>query len=109
MGYSIGKWIYLIDALDDLKKDMENKKFNPLDFLYNKDNIIYEEFMESIKPRVEFTILNCGYSIKENLMKLDLKRNKDILYNIVELGLMDKYIKVINHPDNTNETKRSDL
>lgn len=109
LGYSIGKWIYLIDALDDLKKDMENKKFNPLDFLYNKDNIIYEDFIESIKPRVEFTILSCGYSIKENLMKLDLKRNKDILYNIVELGLMDKYIKVINHPDNTNETKRSDL
>ena len=42
-------------------------------------------------------------------MTLNLNRNKDILYNIVELGLMDKYIKVINHPDDTNETKRSDL
>ncbi|WP_455821643.1 DUF5685 family protein [Clostridium butyricum] len=75
----------------------------------NKDNMIYEEFIESIKPRIEFTILNCGYSIKDNLMTLNLNRNKDILYNIVELGLMDKYIKVINHPDDTNETKRSDL
>lgn len=109
LGYSIGKWIYLIDALDDLKKDMEQNKFNPINFLYNKDNMIYDDFIESIKSRIEFTILNCGYSIKENLMQLDLKRNKDILYNIVELGLMDKYIKVINHPDNTNETKRSDL
>ncbi len=71
--------------------------------------MIYEEFIESIKPRIEFTILNCGYSIKDNLMTLNLNRNKDILYNIVELGLMDKYIKVINHPDDTNETKRSDL
>lgn len=109
LGYSIGKWIYLIDALDDLKKDLEDKKFNPINFLYNKDNMIYEEFIESIKPRIEFTILNCGYSIKDNLMTLNLNRNKDILYNIVELGLMDKYIKVINHPDDTNETKRSDL
>lgn len=67
--------------------------------------MIYEEFIESIKPRIEFTILNCGYSIKDNLMTLNLNRNKDILYNIVELGLMDKYIKVINHPDDTNETK----
>ena len=109
LGYSIGKWIYLIDALDDLKKDLEDKKFNPINFLYNKDNMIYEEFIESIKPRIEFTILNCGYSIKDNLMTLNLNRNKDILYNIVELGLMDKYIKVINHPNDTNETKRSDL
>ena len=109
LGYSIGKWIYLIDALDDLKKDMEQKKFNPINFLYNKENIIYDDFIESIKSRIEFTILNCGYSIKENLSQLNLNRNKDILYNIVELGLMDKYIKVINHPNNTNETKRSDL
>ena len=109
LGYSIGKWIYLIDALDDLKKDMEEKKFNPLNFLYNEDNMIYDDFIEFIKPRIEFTILNCGYSIKENLSQLNLTRNKDILYNIVNLGLMDKYIKVINNPDNTNETKRSDL
>lgn len=109
LGYSIGKWIYLIDALDDLKDDMCNKKFNPINFLYNKDNMVYEEFIELIKPRIEFTILNCGYSIRENLIQLDLKRNKDILYNIVEFGLMDKYIKVINHPEKTNETKRSDI
>ncbi|WP_294372005.1 DUF5685 family protein [uncultured Clostridium sp.] len=109
LGYSIGKWIYIIDALDDLKKDMEHKKFNPIDFLYNKSNMTYDQLTDSIKPRIEFTILSCGSIIKENLMKLNLKRNKDILFNIVELGLMDKYIKVINHPNNTNETKRSDL
>ena len=109
LGYSIGKWIYLIDALDDLKKDMSQGKFNPLNFLYNKDNMTYENLIESIKPRIEFTILNCGYSIKENLARLDIKRNKDILYNIVELGLMDKYLKVINHFEDTNKTKRSDL
>lgn len=109
LGYSIGKWIYLIDALDDLKDDMENKKFNPINFLYNKDNLEYNEFIELIKPKIEFTILNCGYTCKENLMMLDLKRNKDILYNIIELGLMDKYLRVINNPENTNETKRRDL
>ncbi|MGN0144466.1 MAG: DUF5685 family protein [Clostridium sp.] len=109
LGYSIGKWIYLIDALDDLKKDMSQKKFNPLDFLYNKDNMTYEDLIKSIESRIEFTILNCGYSIKENLSRLDIKRNKDILYNIVELGLMDKYLKVVNHSEDTNETKRSDI
>lgn len=109
LGYSIGKWIYLIDALDDLKADMEMNKFNPIDFLYNNEGLIYDEFIELIKSKIEFTILNCGYSCKENLMKLDFKRNEDILYNIIELGLMNKYITVIQNPQNTNETKRSDL
>lgn len=109
LGYSIGKWIYLIDALDDLKSDMEKEKFNPIDFLYNKDSLKYDEFIELIKPKIEFTILNCGYSCKENLERLKLRRNEDILYNIIELGLMDKYNNIINHPETTNETKRRDL
>lgn len=95
LGYSIGKWIYLIDALDDLKSDIEKKKFNPLAFLYNKESLSYDEFIELIKPKMEFTILNCGYTCRENLEKLNLARNKDILYNIIELGLMDKYINII--------------
>ncbi|MVX62090.1 hypothetical protein GKZ28_00040 [Clostridium chromiireducens] len=109
LGYSIGKWIYLIDALDDLKSDMEKGKFNPIDFLYNKDALIYDKFIGLIKSKIEFTILNCGYSCKENLERLKLRRNEDILYNIIELGLMDKYNNIINHPETTNETKRRDL
>ncbi|NOW59426.1 hypothetical protein DFH83_001406 [Clostridium saccharobutylicum] len=96
LGYSLGKWIYLIDALDDLKSDIEKNKFNPLNFLYNKESLPYDKFIQYIKPKLEFTILNCGYNCKENLKKLDLKRNKDILYNIIELGLMDKYVKIID-------------
>lgn len=109
LGYSIGKWIYLIDALDDLKSDMEKGKFNPINFLYNKNSLPYDKFIESVKPKIEFTILNCGYSCKENLDKLNLNRNNDILYNIIELGLMDKYANIVKHPESTNETKRRDL
>ena len=109
LGYSIGKWIYLIDALDDLKSDMEKEKFNPINFLYNKDSLVYDKFIESIKPKIEFTILNCGYSAKANLDKLQLNRNKEILYNIIEMGLMDKYIAVTKNPESSNETKRRDL
>ena len=104
LGYTLGKWIYLIDAFDDLKKDMENKKFNPINFLYNKDNKSYEELLPLIKERIEFTILNCSYNCKDILEKLPLKRNEEILKNILELGMMDRYLGVVN---NTREDKRS--
>lgn len=96
LGYALGKWIYLIDALDDLKEDMEKNKFNPINFLYNKENKNYEEFLNEIKTRIEFTILNCGCNCKEALDKLPLKRNREILENIISLGMMDKYEKIIN-------------
>ena len=27
-GYGVGKWVYLTDAADDIKKDLKNKSFN---------------------------------------------------------------------------------
>lgn len=104
LGYTLGKWIYLIDAFDDLKKDMKENKFNPINFLYNEDNKPYEELVILIKDRLEFNILNCSYNCKEILSILPLKRNEDILKNILELGMMDKYLSILN---NTREDKRS--
>jgi Family of unknown function (DUF5685) len=105
LGYTLGKWIYLIDALDDLKDDILNKKFNPINFLFNDNNQSYDDLIPLIQERLEFTILNCSYNCKDLLSKLPLKRNEDILKNILELGMMDKYISILN---NTSEDKRSD-
>lgn len=108
LGYTLGKWIYLIDAVDDLKEDIENKKFNPIIFLFNQDSKPYEELLNSIKDRLEFTILNCAYNCKEILSKLPLKRNSDILKNILELGIMDKYLSVINKRCESKRRKRNE-
>lgn len=94
-GYALGKWIYMIDALDDLQKDMEKQKFNPLNFLYNKESLTYPELLEQIKDRVSFTILNCGYNCKYYLELLPIYKNKNLLDNIITLGMMDQYNKVI--------------
>lgn len=104
LGYTLGKWIYLIDAFDDLKKDMKDNKFNPINYLFNSENKSYYELLPLIKDRLEFTILNCSYNCKEILEKLPLKRNEDILKNVLELGMMDKYLGILN---NTREDKRS--
>lgn len=97
LGYALGKWIYVIDALDDLKEDMEKNKFNPISFLFNSENKTYEVLIEEIRPRIEFTIMNCGYNCREALDKLPIKRNKEILENIISLGMMDKYTRITNN------------
>ena len=106
MGYSLGKWIYVIDALDDLKDDMDKNKFNPINYLYNKENKPYDEFFAQIKDRIEFTILNSGATCLECLRKFDLSKNKETLENIIELGMMDKYSNIIN-PCKCEDKKRS--
>lgn len=106
LGYALGKWIYLVDALDDLDDDMKKKKFNPLNHLFNKENLEYSQFIEKIKDRIEFSVLNCGCSCKNYLEELNLHKNKEILENIINLGMMDKYLNVINNCNGSCKKKK---
>lgn len=90
LGYNIGKWIYIIDAYDDLEEDMEKNKFNAINTIFNKEHVSFEEFLPSIKERIEFTLTCCASTALQNLNDLPLKKNKNLLYNIIELGLMEK-------------------
>lgn len=90
-GYFLGKWIYIIDAFDDLQKDIEDNKFNPINVLYNKNNEKYDTIKDNVKSITDMTLLNCGYSLSELIKSLDFNKNKDILDNIINLGIINKY------------------
>lgn len=106
-GYALGKWIYVIDALDDLEKDMKKNNFNPLNTLYNKNNEPYEILLDQIKEKVSFTLLNCGYNCKDILNKLPISKNKEILENIILLGMMKQYEQVIKACTCQNKKERN--
>lgn len=100
LGYNIGKWIYLIDAYDDLEKDMEKNKFNAINTIFNKEHLSFEEFLPSIKDRIEFTLTCCASTALQSLKKLPLIKNKNLLYNIIELGLMEKMEIIFKRSEN---------
>ena len=95
-GYALGKWIYMIDALDDLEKDMAKQHFNPICHLYNTEHLSYETLIKKVRDPISFTLLNCGYNCRTLLDDLPLKRHKAILQNIISLGMMDRYNKVLS-------------
>ncbi len=94
-GYSFGKWIYLIDALDDLKSDMQsNISFNPIEKSFNINNLPYESFIKSIKSDIDFLLIALISSCEEKLKKLPLNKNQEIIENVINLGLMDVYTNI---------------
>lgn len=97
LGYNLGKWIYIIDAYDDLEKDIKSNSFNVINSLLNTDNLDFESFSIVIKPRVDFILASCAEQCLKHLNNLPLIKNEAILRNILELGLMEKMDKVFNH------------
>lgn len=82
-GYCLGKWIYLLDAADDLEKDIKTGNFNPLKNVQN--------------PTENCTLLlnSCETECGKALDLLDIKKFKIILENIVFQGLKFSKEKVI--------------
>lgn len=84
MGFYLGKFIYIIDAYDDLKKDEKHGNYNPLSFMKKNSPNEFETFV-----RVNLTSLmaECAKSFE----RLPIIENTDILRNIIYSGVWTKY------------------
>ncbi len=95
-GYLLGRWIYIIDALDDLKDDLEEKSFNPF---IGKFSLSFPESYEEKKTEIfqyGRELLNItGAEMAAAYELLPLKRFKGILDNIVYLGLAASMERVL--------------
>lgn len=90
LGYNLGKWIYIIDAWDDLERDMKENKFNLINKIYNNEQLKYEDFSNTIREKIDFLLITCAANCMEYLTQIPLKKNKELLFNILQFGLMEK-------------------
>lgn len=88
LGYDLGRYIYLIDAVDDYHKDLKSKNYNPLVAKFGDNR---EAAMEFAEQSLMFTLSEAVKSY-DNLRILN---NKDILDNIIYLGLKQRVYSVL--------------
>ncbi len=90
LGYHLGQWVYLIDALDDYNKDLESNSFNP--FIKSKEcGNDYEE----VKNFAKMLLDGCITAYENAFLLLDLKNNKYLLENILFEGNLSTYCRII--------------
>ncbi|MFQ7077676.1 MAG: DUF5685 family protein, partial [Christensenellaceae bacterium] len=83
--YAVGKWIYLIDALDDYDKDKKKGAYNPFVLAFKCEDKC--ELMRRRKEEVEFAFHSLFFDIRENLSKIKFHFNRDLSDNILLRGL----------------------
>ena len=84
MGYYMGKFIYIIDAYDDIKKDERTGNYNPLLFLKRESPKEFETF---VKLNLTSLMTECAKSFE----RLPIVDNVDILRNIIYSGVWTRY------------------
>lgn len=89
LGYNLGKWIYTIDAYDDIEKDIKSGSYNPLLLQYKYSGEGAEEFKSKIRADIERDLI---YTLSQSAGSIELldMYHKGIIENIVYLGMNSK-------------------
>ncbi|WP_245674460.1 DUF5685 family protein [Andreesenia angusta] len=96
MGYNLGRWIYILDAFEDMENDLKENSYNPLllQYEYSEDETL-EEFKSRIVERVEFSLTFTLDNVSKSLEVLELYRNREIVENIVYMGMRFKMERIL--------------
>lgn len=84
MGFYLGKFIYIMDAYDDVDEDIAKENYNPLLSYY-----IEEDFDERCRDMMNLVLSECTNEFE----KLPCIEDVEILRNILYAGVWDKYDK----------------
>ncbi|MBQ8279626.1 MAG: hypothetical protein IJZ23_07275 [Roseburia sp.] len=84
LGFYMGKFIYLMDAYEDLEKDRKNNAYNPLLYMEKGNDQEFETFCKLLLTSM---ISECAKSFE----RLPILMHADILRNILYSGVWTKY------------------
>ncbi len=93
LGYNIGRWIYMIDAFDDIEKDRKSGNYNPFIQSGNTD-------CEKIKGDI---LMTAGEAAKAFDL-LDVKKFGGIVKNVIYDGLYYQTLKIYERRSNNEQS-----
>lgn len=92
--YNLGKWIYLIDALDDIEKDLKHKQYNPFVSCYSLSAV--NEITEHIAD-IQFTMYAVLNRIAQCFNDLSLTKYHCVLTNILFQNIRQRTAEILNN------------
>ena len=93
LGYNLGKFIYIMDAFDDVEKDIKKGDFNPFEYKY-KECMDNELAMQEFEGYVEKLLMMCASDMAKSYERLPIIHETAILRNIIYSGIWMKFVSI---------------
>ena len=100
IGFYLGKFIYLLDAYEDLEEDKRKKCFNPFAAIQAQKKENFDEFVHQI-------LLMMMSNVGRTFERLPIVANASILKNIIYSGIWQKYNKIVDKTDEDDLKKNN--
>lgn len=101
LGFYLGKFIYLMDAWEDIEKDQAEGKYNPLLPIYNKEDS--DHFNEICRSFMTVVMADCATHFE----RLPLIEDVEILRNIIYSGIWTRYELTLNKRNSEKQTDKA--
>ncbi|MBR5523949.1 MAG: hypothetical protein IKU51_01605 [Clostridia bacterium] len=101
-GYCLGRWVYLMDAVDDLAQDLQQGRYNP----YIGARQLTPDHPEAVQETRRYARQTLNACLAECIAAynlLDICRFDGILRNILEQGMPHAQERVISGEEKTDE------
>lgn len=93
--YNVGKFVYLIDALDDLAEDFKHKRYNPFLQSYN-DFTTRGEFIKAHSDQIAQYLTTCRNRAEQAIGTMRLTQCYSLISNIICDGMSDKIEEILH-------------
>ena len=93
--YALGKWVYLMDAVDDVSEDKQKKRFNPFLVSFGSDFSSKKEFLDKFNEDLSLLLYNCYNQMVAAYNNIEVKVAEGVLSNVVYLGLKAQTEKML--------------
>lgn len=93
LGFALGKFIYIMDAFDDVKKDRENGSFNPFVDRY-KMGIQDKNSKKEFESYVENLLMMTATEMAKSYERLPIIHETAILRNIIYSGIWMTFVNI---------------
>lgn len=96
LGLNLGRWIYLIDAVNDIERDIKKKNYNPFICMgYTSKDKCAEDMELSLTLNLE--------GIASAFELIDFKENTNLIGKIIYIGLKEKQQLILKGQGKDNE------
>ncbi len=102
--YSLGKIVYILDALDDLEEDTKKKRYNPFIAKYGpcKNKV---EYIEKNKEDILFTLDTTYNDMADAYDRMNVVVAEGVLSNIIYKGIPMQMKKILKGEDKCHTTR----
>ena len=94
LGYFIGRYVYLSDALDDLSSDVAGERYNPFAIRFEIDKHSTKEQISAAADEARAQLFHSIGEIESCYRLIQLELFKPLLDNIIYLGLRNRALQL---------------